>query len=568
MSPQVIGQLRVGLAQVNPTVGDFASNSELILEYAGKASSAGAHILVMPEMVLTGYPVEDLANRATFRRASISALYLLAQRLAVYGDLVSIIGYLEESPSHRPQNAVAVVHRGTVVARYIKHHLPNYGVFDEFRNFAPGEKSLVVRIHGVDVGIAICEDIWREKGPVSDLASRNVGLVLVPNGSPFERNKDDVRAALVRRRAREIGAPLLYVNMTGGQDDLVFDGDSIAASATGELIARAPQFDDGLMIVDLDAKAFTSAPDYVISEERVGGYLKINHGIAPRLEIEGEIWQALVVGLRDYVQKNGFHSVILGLSGGIDSAITAAIAADAIGAKNVFGVAMPSIYSSEHSLSDAADSAMRIGLNFRVVEIAPMVNAFLNSLNLKGLAEENVQARVRGTTLMGLSNQEGHLVLATGNKSELAVGYSTLYGDAVGGYAPIKDLLKSEVWALARWRNKVAIARNEQEPIPLNSINKEPSAELRPDQKDSDSLPDYLLLDKLLTIYIENDGGLQGLLDAGFEPALAINLIQMVDRSEYKRRQYPPGPKISRRAFGKDRRLPITSGWREDLPSI
>jgi len=568
MSPQVIGQLRVGLAQVNPTVGNFASNSELILEYASKASSAGAHILVMPEMVLTGYPVEDLANRATFRRASISALDLLAQRLADYGDLVSIIGYLDESPSHRPQNAVAVVHRGTVVARYIKHHLPNYGVFDEFRNFAPGEKSLVVRIHGVDVGIAICEDIWREKGPVTDLATRNVGLVLVPNGSPFERNKDDVRAALVRRRAREIGAPLLYVNMTGGQDDLVFDGDSIAVSASGELIARAPQFDDGLMIVDLDAKAFTSAPDYVISEERVGGYLKINHGIASRLEIEGEIWQALVVGLRDYVQKNGFQSVILGLSGGIDSAITAAIAADAIGAKNVFGVAMPSIYSSEHSLSDAADSAKRIGLNFRVVEIAPMVNSFLNSLNLTGLAEENVQARVRGTTLMGLSNQEGHLVLATGNKSELAVGYSTLYGDAVGGYAPIKDLLKSEVWALARWRNKVAVARNEQEPIPYNSINKEPSAELRPDQKDSDSLPDYLLLDKLLTIYIENDGGLQGLLDAGFEPALAIKIIQMVDRSEYKRRQYPPGPKISRRAFGKDRRLPITSGWRENLPSI
>ena len=568
MSPQVIGQLRVGLAQVNPTVGDFASNSELILEYAGKAASAGAHILVMPEMVLTGYPVEDLANRATFRRASISALNLLARRLEDYGDLVSIIGYLEESSSHRPQNAVAVVHRGTVVARYIKHHLPNYGVFDEFRNFAPGEKSLVVRIHGVDVGIAICEDIWREKGPVADLAKRSVGLVLVPNGSPFERNKDDVRAALVRRRAREIGAPLLYVNMTGGQDDLVFDGDSIAVSATGELIARAPQFDDGLMIVDLDAKALTSDPDLVISGERVGGYLKINHGIAPRLEIEGEIWQALVIGLRDYVQKNGFHSVILGLSGGIDSAITAAIAADAIGAKKVFGVAMPSIYSSDHSLSDAADSAIRIGLNFRVVEIAPMVNAFLNSLNLKGLAEENVQARVRGTTLMGLSNQEGHLVLATGNKSELAVGYSTLYGDAVGGYAPIKDLLKSEVWAIARWRNKVAIARNEQEPIPLNSINKEPSAELRPDQKDSDSLPDYYLLDKLLTIYIENDGGLQGLLDAGFDPALAIKVIQMVDRSEYKRRQYPPGPKISRRAFGKDRRLPITSGWREELPPI
>ena len=568
MSSQVIGQLRVGLAQVNPTVGAFESNSELILEYAGKAASAGAHILVMPEMVLTGYPVEDLANRATFRRASISALYLLAQRLEDYGELVSIIGYLEESDSRRPQNAVAVIHRGTVVARYIKHHLPNYGVFDEFRNFVPGEQSLVVRIHGVDVGIAICEDIWRENGPVSELAARCVGLVLVPNGSPFERNKDDVRAGLVRRRAREIGAPLLYVNMTGGQDDLVFDGDSIAVSATGELIARAPQFDDGLMVVDLDAKALTSIPDFVISEERIGGYLKINHGIAPRLEVEGEIWQALVVGLRDYVKKNGFLSVILGLSGGIDSAVTAAIAADAIGAKSVFGVAMPSIYSSDHSLSDAADSARRIGLNFRVVEIAPMVNSFLNSLNLTGLAEENVQARVRGTTLMGLSNQEGHLVLATGNKSELAVGYSTLYGDAVGGYAPIKDLLKSEVWAIARWRNKVAVARNEQEPIPLNSIDKEPSAELRPDQKDSDSLPDYHLLDKLLTIYIENDGGLQGLLDAGFDSALAIKVIQMVDRAEYKRRQYPPGPKISRRAFGKDRRLPITSDWRENLPSI
>ena len=565
MSPQVIGQLRVGLAQVNPTVGALAANSELILEYAGKAASAGAHILVLPEMVLTGYPVEDLANRATFRAASREALAALAVKLEDYGDLVSIVGYLEESASRRPQNAVAVIHRGQVVARYIKHHLPNYGVFDEFRNFVPGDKSSVVRIHGVDVGIAICEDIWREQGPVAELAARKVGLVLVPNGSPYERNKDDVRAALVRRRAREIGAPLLYVNMTGGQDDLVFDGDSIAVSADGELIARAPQFDDGLMVVDVDAQAMTSEPDVVISSERIGGYLKINHGVAPRLDIEGEIWQALVVGLRDYVKKNGFPSVILGLSGGIDSAVTAAIAADAIGAKRTFGVALPSQYSSDHSLSDAADSAKRIGLNFRVVEIQPIVNSFINALGLTGLAEENVQARVRGTTLMGLSNQEGHLVLATGNKSELAVGYSTLYGDAVGGYAPIKDLLKSEVWAIAKWRNAVAASRGEIEPIPLNSIIKEPSAELRPDQKDSDSLPDYDLLDRMLAIYIENDGGLQGLLSAGFDQELATRVVQMVDRAEYKRRQYPPGPKISRRAFGKDRRLPITSGWREKI---
>jgi len=565
MSPQVIGQLRVGLAQVNPTVGALAANSELILEYAGKAASAGAHILVLPEMVLTGYPVEDLANRATFRAASREALAALAGKLEDYGDLVSIVGYLEESASRRPQNAVAVIHRGEVVARYIKHHLPNYGVFDEFRNFVPGDESLVVRIHGVDVGIAICEDIWREQGPVAELAARKVGLVLVPNGSPYERNKDDVRAALVRRRAREIGAPLLYVNMTGAQDDLVFDGDSIAVSADGELIARAPQFDDGLMVVDVDAQAMTSEPDVIISSERIGGYLKINHGVAPRLDIEGEIWQALVVGLRDYVKKNGFPSVILGLSGGIDSAVTAAIAADAIGAKRTYGVALPSQYSSDHSLSDAADSAKRIGLNFRVVEIQPIVNSFINALGLTGLAEENVQARVRGTTLMGLSNQEGHLVLATGNKSELAVGYSTLYGDAVGGYAPIKDLLKSEVWAIAKWRNAVAASRGEIEPIPLNSIIKEPSAELRPDQKDSDSLPDYDLLDRMLAIYIENDGGLQGLLSAGFDQELATRVVQMVDRAEYKRRQYPPGPKISRRAFGKDRRLPITSGWREKI---
>lgn len=563
MAREPIGQLRVGLAQVNPTVGDLESNSELILEYAGKASSAGAHILVFPEMVLTGYPVEDLAMRSTFRAASKAAINSVAQSLADYGDLVSIVGYLEESSTQRPQNAVAVIHRGEIVATYIKHHLPNYGVFDEFRNFVPGDTSLILRIHGIDVGIAICEDIWREHGPVSELAARTPGLVLVPNGSPFERNKDDLRAALVKRRAREIGAPLLYVNMTGGQDDLVFDGDSIAVGAEGDLIARAPQFFDGLMMVDVDAKLGSSTPDHVISEERAPGYLKMIHGAAARLEPEAEIWQALVVGLRDYVNKNGFKSVLLGLSGGIDSAITAAIAADALGPTRVFGVAMPSQYSSEHSLADAADSAKRIGLHYRVIPIQPMVDAFITNLGLHGLAEENVQARVRGTTLMGLSNQEGHCVLATGNKSELAVGYSTLYGDAVGGFAPIKDLLKSEVWAIARWRNRVAAQRGQTPPIPENSISKEPSAELRPDQKDSDSLPEYDILDQILTIYIENDGGLAGILSAGFSEELAVRVIGMVDRAEYKRRQYPPGTKVSRRAFGKDRRLPITSKWSE-----
>ena len=563
MAREPIGQLRVALAQVNPTVGALAANTELVLEYAGKASAAGAHLLVFPEMVLTGYPVEDLALRQSFRSASKQALASLAARLVDYGEIVSVVGYLEESANKRPQNAVAIIYRGQVVATYIKHHLPNYGVFDEFRNFVAGDKSLVVRIHSVDVGVAICEDIWREQGPVSELAARTPGLVVVPNGSPFERNKDDLRAALVKRRAREIASPLLYVNMTGGQDDLVFDGDSIAVAAQGDLIARAPQFFDGLMVVDVDVKLGTSTPDVVISDDRVPGYLKLIHGAASRLEPEAEIWQALVVGLRDYVNKNGFTSVILGLSGGIDSALTAAIAADALGADRVYGVAMPSQYSSEHSLADAAESAKRIGLHYRVLPIQPMVDTFVNNLGLAGLAEENVQARVRGTTLMALSNQEGHCVLATGNKSELAVGYSTLYGDAVGGFAPIKDLLKSEVWAISKWRNRVALAQGQTPPIPENSITKEPSAELRPDQKDSDSLPEYDVLDQILTIYIENDGGLAGIVQAGFSRELAIRVIGMVDRAEYKRRQYPPGTKVSRRAFGKDRRLPMTSTWRE-----
>jgi NAD+ synthase (glutamine-hydrolysing) len=555
-------QIRVALAQINPTVGDLAANGSKILDQAQLAHTAGAHLIVFPEMVLTGYPVEDLALRSTFRSASKKALTDLLPHLPA--DLVAVIGYLEESVDGKPQNAVALIHRGAIIATYIKHHLPNYGVFDEFRNFVAGTKSLVFRLHGIDIGVAICEDIWRFEGPVEDLAARTPGLVVVPNGSPFERNKDDVRAALVAQRAREIAAPLIYVNMTGGQDDLVFDGDSILVDAKGEVIARAPQFDDGLIVVDLDCVANSSQPDVVISSDPVPDYEKIPLKKSARLGDAAEIWQALVVGLRDYVEKNRFPSVILGLSGGIDSAVTAAIAADALGAARVFGVALPSKYSSQHSLHDAADLAHRIGLNHRVVQIQPMVDEFVSNLGLTGIAEENVQARVRGTTLMGISNQEGHLVLATGNKSELAVGYSTMYGDAVGGYAPIKDLLKMQVWEIARWRNQVATERGEAPPIPESSISKEPSAELRPGQKDSDSLPDYAVLDAMLEIYIEEDGGLEGLLAAGFDKELAMKTIRMVDMAEYKRRQYPPGTKISGRAFGKDRRLPITSKWREN----
>ena len=553
-------KLRLALAQVNPTVGDLAGNAALIIKRAHDARAAGAHIAIFPEMVLTGYPVEDLALRPSFQAASKSALATLAQE--INPEIVSIVGYLDHLDG-RPQNMVAVIAGGEVRARYAKCHLPNYGVFDEYRNFVAGDSTLVVRIHGVDVGIAICEDLWIDGGITAELAVRKPGLVIVPNGSPFERDKDDVRLELVTRRARQLGAPLAYVNMTGGQDDLVFDGDSIVVDKAGALVARAPQFEDGMMLVDVDVATKTAKPDVIISEEPIAIAKPLIPGIAHRLGDEEQMWKAIVVGLRDYVAKNGFSSVLLGLSGGIDSAVVAALAIDALGADRVHGVAMPSKYSSEHSITDAQVMAQVTGLGFRVIEIQQMVDSFKSRVNLTGLAEENLQARVRGTTLMGLSNQAGHLVLATGNKSELACGYSTLYGDAVGGYAPIKDIYKTDVWALARWRNRVAIEAGEAAPIPANSITKEPSAELRPDQKDSDSLPEYELLDKVLKAYVDEDLGHDALIAAGFDRELVIRVIGMVDRAEYKRRQYPPGTKVSKRAFGKDRRLPMTSKWRE-----
>ena len=559
------GQIRVALAQINPTVGDLKKNADLISKHAFDAANAGAVIVVYPEMILTGYPVEDLANRESFRAASIAAVNELAVRInnEGNGDLTLLVGYLGQSDAGKPQNCVAVIYRGEIVATYIKHHLPNYGVFDEYRNFTPGAHSLVIRVCGVDIGLAICEDIWQSGGPVAELAKRNIGLLLVPNGSPYEVNKNDARLSLVKQRAIEVSAPLAYVNMTGGQDDLVFDGDTIVVSGSGDLIARAPQFEDGLMIIDLDVKLASSDPDLIISAAPNLKYKKIVPGVARRLGDLEQIWQGLVIGLRDYVIKNNFKSVVLGISGGIDSALVAALAADAIGADKVHGIAMPSKYSSEHSLSDAKELASNIGLNYRIIEITPMVANLIENLRVDGLAEENLQARVRGLTLMALSNQEGHLVLATGNKSELAVGYSTLYGDAVGGFAPIKDLYKTQVWQLATWRNELAMLQGQTPPIPESSIKKEPSAELAPNQKDSDSLPEYKLLDQILSIYIDEDGGRPAALIAGFDPLLVDKVVGLVDRAEYKRRQYPPGTKISSRAFGKDRRLPITSHWRE-----
>jgi NAD+ synthase (glutamine-hydrolysing) len=547
-------KLRVALAQINPTVGDLAGNAGLIADSVKSAQASGANLIVFPEMIVTGYPVEDLALRPSFQAASIRAVQEIAA--SITGDIVAIVGYLDQGP----KNAVAVIHDGKIRATYVKRHLPNYGVFDEFRNFVAGDQSLVVRIHGVDVAVAICEDIWHS---LDSIAVRTPGLLVVPNGSPFERNKDDVRLALVQKRAKEISAPVAYVNMTGGQDDLVFDGDSIVVGKDGSVLARTAQFDDQLIVVDIECAEGSSRPDLVISEEPTSHATPASSSIATRLSNEAEMWQALVMGLRDYVGKNGFRSVVLGLSGGIDSALVAAIAIDALGAKRVNGVAMPSKYSSGHSVEDAQALADATGIHFRITPIAPMVDAYMDNVVLKGLAEENLQARVRGTTLMGISNQEGHLVLATGNKSELAVGYSTLYGDAVGGFAPIKDIYKTDVWALSRYRNALAIERGETPPIPDRSITKEPSAELRPDQKDSDSLPDYPLLDQVLRAYVDEDHGYEALLADGFDPELVRRVISLVDKAEYKRRQYPPGTKVSVRAFGKDRRLPMTSRWNE-----
>jgi NAD+ synthase (glutamine-hydrolysing) len=544
-------------------VGDIAGNIEKVLTAALEAKAHGAQVLLYPEMVVTGYPVEDLALRPAFRRASIEAVQSLATRLRENdcGEMLIAVGYLDDDG--RPLNSLALIHQGQIRAKYVKRHLPNYGVFDEFRNFAAGTGTLVLRFHGVDIGVAICEDIWRDEGPMRELAVRKPGLVLVPNGSPYERSKDDLRLELVRKRAKQIGAPILYTNMFGGQDDLVFDGDSMAVSRDGELLARSPQFQSDLLVFDIPVEFRTSAPDLIISDE----VLEIVPGnpalIADVLAEPEEIWSALVLGLRDYVEKNGFKSVVLGLSGGIDSAVVATIAVDALGKERVFGVSLPSKYSSEHSKSDASVLAENLGIGYRTIEIEPVVQGFLQATTLQGLAEENIQARVRGSLLMGLSNQEGHLVLATGNKSELAVGYSTLYGDAVGGYAPIKDVFKVDVWRLAKWRNEKARDVGAVAPIPESSITKEPSAELRPGQKDSDSLPSYEVLDQILELYIDKGGDASAIIEAGHEKSLVERVILLVDRAEYKRRQYPPGPKVTPIAFGKDRRLPMTSHWRE-----
>ncbi|GAA3554182.1 NAD+ synthase [Nonomuraea rosea] len=591
-----MAQLRIALAQTNPIVGDLTGNAERLVAWTRDAAERGAHLVVFTEMFLTGYPVEDLVLRTSFVDASIRTLEEVARTLERegLGELPVVVGYVDRAglaprvgqPRGAPLDAAALLHKGEVVARTAKHHLPNYGVFDEYRYFVRGDRLPIFRLHGVDVAIAVCEDLWQEGGPVAVVGQAGAGLLVVPNASPYEKEKDDVRLELCARRAREAGCALVYVNQVGGQDELVFDGDSIVVDGSGELVARAGQFTEELLVVDLDdlpvsgAQAGTFPHDagdgstitvdrLVLSGEPVEPREPREPApgrVAERLDLHAEVYSALVLAVRDYVAKNGFQSVILGLSGGIDSALTATIASDAIGPSRVHVALMPSRYSSDHSLADAEELVRRQGVNAQVVPIAEIVNAYEKEIDLSGLASENLQARVRGMILMGLSNEHGHLVLTTGNKSELATGYSTLYGDSAGGFAPIKDVPKTMVWELSRWRNahsEPQFLMSAERPIPENSISKEPSAELRPDQRDTDSLPPYEVLDRLLDDYVEKDMGSQELIAAGHDPALVTRVIRLVDLAEYKRRQYPPGPKITPKNFGRDRRLPITNRWRE-----
>ena len=569
-------RLRLALAQTNPILGDLDGNSAQVIDAAKRAAAAGADLLAVGEMALSGYPIEDLAARPSFLREARAAVAVLAKKLLDegLGDLAVVVGHPDgpfeprligtsNAPTAIAQNRASVLQHGHIRAQYSKHHLPNYSVFDEYRIFIPGDELLVLRIKGVDVALIICEDLWRDGGPVARVLEADAGLLLVINASPFERDKDEVRLPLVTRRAVETDTIVAYVNIVGGQDDLVFDGDSVVVDGRGTIIARAPQWTPHLLVVDLDVSAASESPlpQQVVRVELAQGAAEqrpLAADIAVPADDHEQLWNALVLGLRDYVEKNGFPSVVLGVSGGIDSAVCAAIAADAIGAGRVYGVSMPSRYSSEGSVSDADVLAANIGFHYSTEPIADLVQPFETQLGLTGTAAENVQARARGVILMALSNMSGHLVLTTGNKTELSVGYSTIYGDSAGGFAPIKDVPKMLVWELARWRNDFATARGETPPIPVNSIEKPPSAELRPDQTDQDTLPAYEVLDAILDAYVTRNLGREDVIALGFDAETVDFVTRLVDHSEWKRRQGAIGPKISGMAFGRDRRLPIT----------
>ena len=551
----VMPKVRLAMAQTNPVVGDISANLNECFAVVQAAAAQGANLVLFGEMSATGYPIEDLATRRSFVELAETSIDEFAARLeaAGLGAIHVVIGHPAMAPQAErnhwaiAQNCASVLSNGKVTGRYAKHHLPNYSVFDEYRVFVPGNQLLTFEVNGLNCSVLICEDIWQEGGPVAQIAGSGTELLLVLNGSPFELGKQHTREQLVRNLATTHNTAVAYVNLVGGQDDLVFDGNSMLLDAAGNVAQRLSGFTSEFRISDIDGVIQLAVTDA---------------GPATQ-EPLAEVWNALVLGLRDYVNKNGFTSVVLGLSGGIDSAVCAALAADAIGADRVFGVSLPSKYSSDHSRSDAFDLAERLGVQIRTEAIAAIVDVAEAQLNLQGLAAENLQARVRGVILMALSNAEGHLTLTTGNKTELAVGYSTIYGDSVGGYAPIKDVAKTMVWDLARWRNQHALSVGSTPPIPESSITKPPSAELRPGQVDQDSLPEYDHLDRMLELYIDELRGRDEIIDAGFDAETVDKVIALVDRSEWKRRQGAIGPKITGMAFGRDRRMPITNKYRQ-----
>ncbi len=564
--------LRIGLAQLNTVVGDIDGNASRIIELMDRANASGCDIIAFPELAITGYPPEDLLLRSGFVDDVRAALDRI---IAASGSCTAVVGFVEQGLASRESadhgevtktsqavehpvlfNAAAVMSNGSLDGVYRKRELPNYSVFDEARYFVSGDGPIpVFEVQGVRFGVSICEDAWIADGPIAELGSRSVQLVVNINASPFNVGKSQARAAVIAERAREAAAPIAYVNQVGGQDELVFDGDSMVMSANGVLLARASRFVEDLCIVDIDIANADLATERPSIDQT---------GIAETLTEEAEVWNALVLATRDFVIKNRFSDVVIGLSGGVDSALVAAIAADAVGPEHVHGVLMPSRYSSDHSISDAVALAENLGVEYRTIAIEPGHSALMEMLSSSydgqsiGLAEENLQSRLRAVTLMGLSNAFGWLLLNTGNKSESSVGYSTLYGDSAGGYAVIKDVSKLLVYRLCRYRNELA----GRELIPETVLVKPPSAELRPDQRDDQSLPPYEELDPILAMYVEGDHSVEEIIAAGHDPAVVQRIVGLVDLAEYKRRQSPPGPRVTSKAFGKDRRLPIVNRYR------
>jgi len=571
-----VTRLRIALAQINPTVGDLPGNVAKICAAYDLAEAAGCDIVAFPELAVTGYPPEDLVLKPGFVADNLAALEQVAART---GRCAAVVGYV--AADRDLYNAAAVCVGGEVVGTYRKRLLPNYAVFDEARYFTPGDQSDPYELYvigGVKVGISICEDVWSPTGPLAHQAAGGAELNININGSPFQAGKAHGRERMLATRAADASCALAYVNQVGGQDELVFDGGSMVFDAEGALVSRAALLVEELLITDL-----TIEPVYRkrlldprgrrteeqirlvhVSDEPVGRLPTIPARMAPLPSADAELYEALVLGTRDYVCKNGFTDVVIGLSGGIDSTIVACVAVDALGADHVHGISMPSRYSSDHSKSDAADLAAKLGIDYRTVAIEPAFEAFLSMLEPAfdgkpaDLTEENLQSRIRGTTLMALSNKHGWMVLTTGNKSEVAVGYFTIYGDSVGGYAIIKDVLKTRVYDLCRYVNQ----RDGRETINESVITKPPSAELRPDQRDDQSLPPYEVLDPILALYVEDDRTAAEIIEMGHDEAIVRRITRLVDLNEYKRRQCPPGVKVSTKAFGKDRRLPITNAYR------